>query len=314
MGVNYGRNGDNLPSPADTIRLYEKCQINFIRIYEPNHQVLEALRGKPILLSLGVKNEDLQGLASDPSAADQWIKDNVSPYISDVNIEFITLGNEVIPGPQSQYVAGAINNTLTALNNARFIKGIKVTTVVGSNALASSYPPSAGAFTDEAASAFRDIAPILSQRGSPIMVNVYPYFAYANDPEHISSDYALFTAKHTIVDDGDYKYRNLFDAMVDSFVAAFEKVGAAEIAVDVAESGWPSGGNEPFTTVENARTYNKNLMDHVLGGSGTPRRPNKRFNVFLFEMFNENLKAAGAEQNFGFFNPSMQPVYPFWPC
>lgn len=276
--------------------------------------MLEALRGKPILLSLGVRNEDLQSLASDPSAADQWIKDNVSPYMSDVNIGFITLGNEVVPGPQSRYVAGAINNTLTALNNARIIKDIKVTTVVGSNALASSYPPSAGVFTDEAASAFRDIAPILSQRGSPIMVNVYPYFAYASDPQHVSSDYALFTANQTIVSDGDYKYQNLFDAMVDSFVAAFEKLGAPEIAVAVSETGWPSTGNEPFTTVENAKTYNKNLMDHVLGGSGTPRRPNQRFNVFLFEMFNENLKPAGVEQNFGFFNPNMQPVYPFWPC
>lgn len=266
-----------------------------------------------MLLSLGVRNEDLQALASDPSAADRWVRDNVSPYVSDVNIGFITLGNEVIPGPQSHYVARAINNTLTAVANAGIAKGIKVTTVIGSDALASSYPPSAGEFTGEAASAFRDIAPILSRAGSPIMVNVYPYFAYASDPQHISADYALFTSKGAVVSDGAYEYQNLFDAMVDSFYAAFEKVGAPGITVTVSETGWPSAGNEPYASVENAKTYNTKVVEHVLRGTGTPRRPNQKLDLFLFEMFNENLKPAGVEQNFGFFNPNMQPVYPFWP-
>lgn len=309
-----GLNGDNLPSPADTINLYQKCQINFIRIFEPRHEILDALRGKPTFVSLGARNEDLQSLSSDQSAADQWIRDNVVPYIPDMNIGYITLGNEAIPGPQSESVAGAISNIMTALANAGISKDIKVTTVISSNTLAASYPPSAGAFTDESASVLKDISTVLSPRGSPILVNVYPYFAYVSDPDHIGLDYALFTSQGTVVSDGDYSYQNLFDAMVDSFFVAFEKIGAPGMNLAVGETGWASAGNEPYTSVDNAKTYNKNLMDHVLSGKGTPRRPNQSFNAFLFEMFNEDQKPAGAEQNFGFFNPNMQPVYPFWPC
>ncbi|XP_024923514.3 glucan endo-1,3-beta-glucosidase [Ziziphus jujuba] len=314
IGVNLGLNGDNLPSPGDTINLYNRCQINFIRIFEPRHEILDALRNKPTFVSLGVRDQDLQTLASDQSAANQWVKDNVVPYIPDVNIGYITLGNEVIPGPQAQYVAQAINNINAALTNARISKDIKVTTVISSNTLFASYPPSAGTFNEESASALKNISTILSGRGSPIMVNVYPYFAYVADPEHIRSDYALFTSQGTVVTDGDYSYQNLFDAIVDSFFAAFEKIGASGINLAVAETGWPSAGNEPYTSIKNARTYNKNMMDHVLSGKGTPRRPNRTFNAFLFEMFNEDQKPAGVEQNFGLFNPNMQPVYPLWPC
>lgn len=231
-----------------------------------------------------------------------------------MNIGYITLGNEAIPGPQSESVAGAISNIMTALANAGISKDIKVTTVISSNTLAASYPPSAGAFTDESASVLKDISTVLSPRGSPILVNVYPYFAYVSDPDHIGLDYALFTSQGTVVSDGDYSYQNLFDAMVDSFFVAFEKIGAPGMNLAVGETGWASAGNEPYTSVDNAKTYNKNLMDHVLSGKGTPRRPNQSFNAFLFEMFNEDQKPAGAEQNFGFFNPNMQPVYPFWPC
>lgn len=102
--------------------------------------------------------------------------------------------------------------------------------------------------------------------------------------------------------------------MVDAFHSALEKIGAPNVTLAISETGWPSAGNESYTSKENAKNYNKNLMDHVLGGKGTPRRPNRTFDAFLFEMFNENQKSPGVEQNFGFFNPNMQPVYPFWQC
>ncbi|XP_038896614.1 glucan endo-1,3-beta-glucosidase-like [Benincasa hispida] len=316
VGVNYGLNGDNLPIPSDVINLYGRCGINIIRIFEPNHGVLDALKGQAnLVLWLGTRNEDIEGFATDQVAANAWVNANVVPYYKDVNIAYITVGNEVVPADAAApFVANAITNIMQALVNAGIQSDIKVTTVVAMTALEVSYPPSAGAFTATAAGVMKDIANVLGSSGAPILVNVYPYFAYASNPEQISLNYALFTSSTPVVVDGDLHYFNLFDAMVDSFYAALEKIDAGGVGIAISETGWPTDGNEPFTSVDNALTYNKNFVKHVTSGVGTPKRPNVFYDAILFEMFNEDLKAPGVEQNFGFFYPNMNPVYPFWNC
>lgn len=122
--------------------------------------------------------------------SDEWVNANVVPFVKDFNFGYITAGNEVIPGAEAQYVGQAINNLLKSLGNLGMTKQIKVTTVISGTALAASYPPSAGAFTNEAAGVLKDIAQNLWHRGFPIMINVYPYFAYAAEPDRISLDYA----------------------------------------------------------------------------------------------------------------------------
>ncbi|OVA06117.1 Glycoside hydrolase [Macleaya cordata] len=100
--------------------------------------------------------------------------------------------------------------------------------------------------------------------------------------------------------------------MVDAFNAALEKINMSDVHVAVSESGWPSAGNDPYTSKDIAKTYNTNLINHILKG-GTPRRPDHYYDTFVFAMFNEDLKQpAGTEQNFGLFYPNMDPVYPLW--
>ncbi|PPD77256.1 hypothetical protein GOBAR_DD25822 [Gossypium barbadense] len=271
IGVCYGLNGDNLPPPNEVINLYKRCQIDNIRIYQPYPEVLEALRGSGIS---------------------------------------VTIGNEVIPGPLGSNVPAAMNNIRNALDSAG-ITLAKVTTVLPGTALAASYPPSAGAFGSDITETMTGIAAILAQEDTPLLINVYPYFAYASDPSHISAQYAMFTSTAPVVIDGSFQYFNLFDAMVDAFNAALEKINFGNVKVAVAETGWSTVGNEPYTSVANAQTYNRNLLNHVTQ-NGTPRRPDYIMPTFFFEMFNEDLKGNVVEQNFGFFYPSMQPVYPFW--
>ncbi|KAF2562685.1 hypothetical protein F2Q70_00016372 [Brassica cretica] len=142
------------------------------------------------------------------------------------------------------------------------------------------------------------------------MANIYPYFAYASDPKDISLDYAVFKSNTPVVIDGDLKYSNMFVAMVDGFNAALEKINARNVVVTVAESGWPTEGNPPYTSVDNARAYNLGLL--TCGGATrmrTPRRPETTVDVFLFEMFRENQKQGPVEQSFGMFSPDMTPVY-----
>ncbi|RVW17717.1 hypothetical protein CK203_071832 [Vitis vinifera] len=58
-----------------------------------------------------------------------------------------------------------------------------------SHCSASSYPPSSGAFVSEAAGVLTQLATFLTGSGSPlIMVDSYPYFAYASYPAQISLD------------------------------------------------------------------------------------------------------------------------------
>nr|DAD24421.1 TPA_asm: hypothetical protein HUJ06_025885 [Nelumbo nucifera] len=272
--------GDNLPSPKDVVSLYQRSEIQMIRLYHPSTEALQALRGSNLLVSLGVSNGDLKQLSSSQDAANSW------------------------------YVAPAMNNIYNALLSIGLDR-VKVTTAVPSNVLGRSYPPSAGAFTPEVAGYMKEIATFLFHTGAHLMINVYPYFAYVSDPTHISLDYALFKSKGPVVVDGSLKYYNLFDAMVDAFNAALEKIDAADVLVAISESGWPSAGNEPCTSIANAQTYNMNLINHVTKG-GTPRRPEHLMDTFMFAMFNEDLKPAGVEQSFGFFHPDMKPVYPLF--
>uniref|UniRef100_A0A0A9D614 Glucan endo-1,3-beta-D-glucosidase n=1 Tax=Arundo donax TaxID=35708 RepID=A0A0A9D614_ARUDO len=118
--------------------------------------------------------------------------------------------------------------------------------------------------------------------------------------------FALFTSPGTVVQDGEYGYQNLFDATVDALYMAVEKLGGHNVRVVVSETGWPTAGGAA-ASVENAMTYNQNLVKHVC--KGTPRRPRK-VEAYVFAMFNENLKEAGVEQNWGLFYPSTDRVYP----
>nr|CAD1825082.1 unnamed protein product [Ananas comosus var. bracteatus] len=277
----------------------------------PNPEVQNALQLQDLKVAVGVRNEDIPNIAANQTAADKWVSTNISPY-NDSGIQYVVVGNEVIGSDLGKYVAPAMANLRNSLNSVKLV-AIRVTTSVYTGVLSMSSPPSQGTFSPSVVDDMTAIVSFLNNLPPEnpqhvIMVNVHPYFAYAADPEHISLEYALFTATSPVVRDGNLDYYNLFDAMVDAFYAALEKIGGASIEVVVSETGWPSAGNGNFTTIELAKTYNKNFMNHI-ASSGTPKRPNISTVGFIYEMFNEDQKPAGVEQNFGLFYPSGQPVY-----
>ncbi|VAH69005.1 unnamed protein product [Triticum turgidum subsp. durum] len=274
IGVCNGVIGNNLPAPSDVVKLYQTKGIDAMRIYAPESNVLKALSGTGISLLMDVGNGALTSLANDPSAAPAWVKANVQPFPG-VSFRYIAVGNE-----------------------------IKVSTSLRFDVVNNTSPPSNGVFADT--SFMGPILDFLASTGAPLLVNVYPYFAYKGDQQNIKLDFATFVPGSTTVTDNGLTYSNLFDAMVDSIYAALEKAGKSDVKVVISESGWPSAGGVG-ATAQNARAYNQGLINHVRGG--TPKKPSL-LETYIFAMFNENQKTGDpTENNFGLFNPDKSPAY-----
>ncbi|XP_047965364.1 putative glucan endo-1,3-beta-glucosidase GVI [Salvia hispanica] len=306
VGVNYGLSGNNLPPPSAAIARLQQTGIKKIRLFQPEKAVLDALHDTGISVIVGTLNADLQPLASDRAAAAAWVAANILPHHPAVTFTCIAAGNEVFPGDLAQFIPAALENLAAALAAANL--NIPVSTAISMQPLSTSYPPSAGDFSEAAKPVMTQIANFLQAKGYPLLVNVYPYFARAGDPANVDLDFALFRPGNTAVHDGELTYLNLFDSMTDAAYAALEKVGAGGVEIIVSETGWPSAGGVE-AGVENAQTYVNNLIGHVTS-SGTPRRPGKQVEAYIFALFNENMKPEGVEQHWGLFYPDLTPVYP----
>ncbi|KAK4706484.1 hypothetical protein R3W88_033962 [Solanum pinnatisectum] len=145
----------------------------------------------------------------------------------------------------------------------------------------------------------------LARHNLPLLANIYPYFGHIGNTNDVPLSYALFNQQGA----NSAGYQNLFDALLDSMYFATEKLGGQNIEIIVSESGWPSEGH-PAATLENARTYYTNLINHVKGGAGTPKKPRRTIETYLFAMFDENRKDGKiSEQHFGLFYPDKRPKY-----
>jgi Glycosyl hydrolases family 17 len=312
IGICHGRVGDNLPSPDAASLLLKSNGILKARLFLPDPTVLPAFNRTGIELTIGVPNENLTYLAtSDVDIALNWLKSNIFSFVSPGHVRYLVVGNEVLYKDTfySQYVVPAINNLYEALQILGLDKKIKLSSAHASSVLSSSYPPSAGAFDQQFLSVLRPMLQLLNQTGSPFMVNTYPFFSYINDPTNVPLSYALFGLDAVPVKDGDLVYTNLFDATIDAILAAMEREGFKGIPVAVTETGWPTAGHV-VATKENAAIYNGRIMERVRTSVGTPRRPGEPVEVYLFDLYDENLKSGGEfEKHFGIFNLDGSKLY-----
>ncbi|TVU34720.1 hypothetical protein EJB05_16567 [Eragrostis curvula] len=303
VGVCYGTSGDNLPPPSTVVDMLRENGFSIVRLYWPDPAALGALAGSGIRVVVGAPNDVLPSLAASQAAAAEWVRQNIEAHPG-VTFRFLVVGNEV-PVGETQHLVPAMENVHAALAAAG-LRHVKVTTAISQATIAVHIPPSAGEFTEEAKSFMSYVVAFLERTRAPLLANLYPYFVYTYNLWSMDMNFALFTSPETVVQDGEYGYQNLFETTVDALYTAVEKLGGANVRVVVSETGWPTAGGVA-ASVENAMTYNQNLVNHVR--KGTPRRPRK-IEAYVFALFNEDLKDAGVEQNWGLFYPSTDRVYP----
>ncbi|XP_061355534.1 glucan endo-1,3-beta-glucosidase 14-like [Gastrolobium bilobum] len=315
LGINYGQVANNLPTPDKVLELFSNYKITKTRIYDTNPQILSAFANSNVEVIVTVENQILSQL-NDPQQALQWVSDHIKPYLPDTKITGIQVGNEVFTDDDTtliQYLVPAVVNIHNALVQLGLNSKIDVSTPSSLAVLEESYPPSAGSFKSEISGIMYQFLNFLSSTNAPFWINAYTYFAYKSDPNGISLDYALFNPSEGMVDPNtNLHYDNMLYAQVDAVLFAIARMGFKGIEVRVSETGWPSKGDpdEVGATVQNAATYNKNLLRRQMANEGTPLRPRMRLEAYLFALFNEDMKPGPtSERNYGLFQPDETMTY-----
>ncbi|KAI3443700.1 hypothetical protein Pfo_000365 [Paulownia fortunei] len=315
IGICYGRNADDLPTPDKAVQLIQLHNIKYVRIYDSNIQVLKAFANTGIELMIGIPNSDLLPFSQFQSNADTWLKNSILPYYPATKITYITVGAEVTEAPNnvSALVVPAMQNVFTALRKAGLHRKIKVSSTHSLGVLSRSFPPSAGAFNSKHAFFLRPMLEFLAENQSPFMVDVYPYYAYRDSSSNVSLDYSLFESSSEVIDPNTgLLYTNMLDAQIDAINFALMALNFRTIKIMITETGWPSKGSpkETAATPDNAQTYNTNLIRHVINDTGTPAKPGEDIDVYIFSLFNENRKPGlESERNWGLFFPDQTSVY-----
>jgi exo-beta-1,3-glucanase (GH17 family) len=107
-------------------------------------------------------------------------------------------------------------------------------------------------------------------------------------------------------------YDNMLYAQVDAVYSAIKAIGHTDVEVKISETGWPSKGDptEVGSTLQNAELYHSNLLKRIQQKQGTPAKPSVPIDVYVFALFNENLKPGPtSERNYGLFYPDGTPVF-----
>ncbi|XP_028755961.1 glucan endo-1,3-beta-glucosidase 11 isoform X2 [Neltuma alba] len=317
VGINYGQIGNNLPSPDEVVPLIKSVGATKVKLYDADPRVLRAFANTGVEFMVGLGNEYLSKM-QDPKQAQAWIKSNVQPYLPDTKITCIFVGNEVLTFNDtslSHSLLPAMQGVHTALVNLGLDKQVSVTTTHSLAVLETSYPPSAGAFRSDLTSCLTPILSFHAKTGSPFLINAYPYFAYKANPKQVDLDFVLFQPNEGVVDpSSNLHYDNMLFAQIDAVYSALASLGYGKLSVHISETGWPSKGDddEAGATPENAKKYNGNLIKLIAHNQkkGTPMKPNSDLNIYVFALFNENMKPGPtSERNYGLFNPDGTPAY-----
>lgn len=318
VGVNIGTELSDMPHPTQVVALLKAQQIRHIRLYDADRGMLIALANSGIQVIVSIPNEQLLGIGQSNSTAANWVSQNIVAHYPATNITAICVGSDVLTAlpNAAKVLVNALKYINSALVASNLDRQIKVSTPLSSSIILDSFPPSQAFFNSSWNSVLVPMLEFLQSTGSYLMLNIYPYYDYMQANGVIPLDYALFEPlspeKEAVDSNTLLHYSNVFDAVVDATYAAMASLNFTNTQVVVTETGWPSKGDskEPDATLENANTYNSNLIRRVLNKTGTPKRPGLAVSTFIYELYNEDKKPGPvSEKNWGLFDANGVPIY-----
>lgn len=318
VGVNLGTDVSNLLSPADLVAFMQLQKITHVRLYDADADILKALAKTKIRVIISVPNNQLLAIGSSNTTAATWVGRNVAAYYPQTLITAIAVGDEVLTTIPSSapLLVPAIESLYSALVAANLHTEIKVSTPCAASIVLDPFPPSQAFFNQSLSPVISQLLQFLSRTNSPMMMNLYPYYVFMQNKGVVPLENSLFkplTPSKEMVDPNTLlHYTNVLDAMLDSVYFSMKNLNVTDVVILVTETGWPSKGDskEPYATVDNADTYNSNLIKHVFDRSGTPLHPEITSSAYLYELFNEDLRSPPvSEANWGLFYGNMTPVY-----
>ncbi|KQK21370.1 glucan endo-1,3-beta-glucosidase 5 [Brachypodium distachyon] len=321
LAANWGTRAHR-PIPGDvTVRLLKDNGFDKVKLFEADPSALEALGHSGIQVMLGLPNELLASVAGDVNAAERWVLQNVSAYVSKhgVDIRYVAVGNEpFLKSYKGQFEAAtlpAVRNVQAALVKAGLSRQVRVTVPLNADVYESlDGRPSSGDFRPDITGLMTSLVRFLLDNGGVLAINIYPFLSLDADA-NFPRDYAYFPApgappSQASVQDGNVLYTNVFDANYDTLIAALEKHGLGNITVVVGEIGWPTDG-DANANVASAQRFNQGLFDRIVAGKGTPRRPTMP-DVYVFALLDEDAKSVDPgnfERHWGIFNYDGSPKY-----
>ncbi|XP_059308825.1 glucan endo-1,3-beta-glucosidase 3-like isoform X1 [Lycium ferocissimum] len=318
VGVNIGTDVSDMPSPTQVVALLKAQRIHHVRLFDADQAMLLALANTGIHVTVSVPNDQLLGIGQSNSTAANWVSRNVLSHVPATNITAIAIGSEVLTTlPNAAPVlVSAMKFIHSALVAANLDSKIKVSTPHSSSIVLDWFPPSQAFFNRSLDPVMVPLLNFLKDTGSHLMLNVYPYYNYMKSDGVIPLDYALFRPlppnKEAVDPNTHLHYTNVFDTVVDAAYFSMSYLNFTNIPIMVTESGWPSKGDssEPDASLDNANTYNSNLIKHVLNNTGTPKHPGIAVSTYIYELYNEDLRPGSiSEKNWGLFDSSGMPVY-----
>ncbi|KAF5474817.1 hypothetical protein F2P56_006677 [Juglans regia] len=318
VGVNIGTDVSSLLSPSALVSFLQLQKITHIRLYDADPDLLKALARTKIRVIISVPNNQLIAIGSSNSTAAAWVGRNVVGFYPETLISAIAVGDEVLTTVPSSapLLLSAIESLYSALVAANLHTQIKISTPHAASIVLDPFPPSQAFFNQSLSSVVLPLLQFLSRTGSPLMMNLYPYYVFMQNKGVVPLDNSLFkplTPSKEMVDPNTLlHYTNVLDAMIDAAYFSMKNLNVTDVPVLVTESGWPSKGDskEPYATIDNADTYNSNLIKHILDHSGTPLHPEVTSSVYIYELFNEDLRSPPvSEANWGLFYGNSTAVY-----
>lgn len=316
IGVNWGTQTTHPLPPATVVRMLKDSGFQKVKFFDANSSYLNALSKSGLQVMLGIPNDMLSSLASNVEAAENWVAQNLSTYVSSngVDIRYVAVGNEPF---LSTYNGTYLNTTLPALQNvqAAVVKAglstqVKVTIPLNADVLESSTNlPSDGDFRSDIRDLMLEIVKFLSDNGAPFTINIYPFISLYNDPS-FPVEFAFFDSSSSPLNDKGTIYTNVLDANHDMLVWALQKNGYGNMSITVGEIGWPTDGDKN-ANAKSAQRFNQGFMTQYSAGKGTPLRPGQ-MDAYLFSLIDEDAKSiqpGNFERHWGLFSFDGQPKY-----